>query len=255
MLNAGKAVKVSIYLSDGATHHGVPVYASILDFLFYRGVAGATVFKGVAGFGADHHMHSANMVEISDRLPIKIEFIETREKVDALLGKLEEMAGSGLIEMQETTVAKPAQVSKPKTPALPAHLKIEGKAQMMRIFLSEEDRWKDKPLHEALVAALRANDIAGVTVYRGILGYGAHRRVHKDKPLLSSHHGSIMLSVIDAAEKLRAFLPLVDQMLEEGLVVFSDVDIIKYAYRALDVEPDAAQAGQGSASQSGQAQP
>ena len=255
MLNAGKAVKVSIYLSDGATHHGIPVYSSILDFLFYRGVAGATVFKGVAGFGADHHMHSANMVEISDRLPIKIEFIETREKVEALLGKLEEMVGSGLIEMQETTVAKPAQLSRPKQPTLPAHLKIEGKAQMMRIFLSEEDRWKDKPLHEALVAALRANDIAGVTVYRGILGYGAHRRVHKDKPLLSTHHGSIMLSAIDTAEKLRAFLPLVEQMLEEGLVVFSDVDIIKYAYRALDVEPGAPPAEQGSASQSGQAQP
>ncbi|MGA2674357.1 MAG: DUF190 domain-containing protein [Terracidiphilus sp.] len=237
MLNAGKAIKVSIYLSDGATHHGVPVYSSILDFLFFRGVAGATVMKGIAGFGADHHMHSANFVEISDRLPIKIEFIETREKVDAILGKLEELAGSGLIEMQETTVAKPAQVSKPRTLVPPAHLKIEGKAQLMRIYVSEEDRWRDKPLHEALVAAMRANDIAGVTVYRGILGYGAHRRVHKDKPLLvSSHHGSIMLSVIDTAEKLHAFLPLVDQMVEEGLVVFSDVDIIKYAYRALDAE-------------------
>jgi len=108
--------------------------------------------------------------------------------------------------------------------------------QMMRIYLSEEDRWKDKPLHEALVAALRANDIAGVTVYRGILGYGAHRRLHKDKPLHSPHHGSIMLSVIDTEEKLRAFLPLVEQMVEEGLVVFSGVDIIKYAYRALEVD-------------------
>ncbi|MDR3750357.1 MAG: DUF190 domain-containing protein [Terracidiphilus sp.] len=255
MLNAGKAIKVSIYLSDGATYQGVPVYSSILDFLFFRGVAGATVFKGVAGFGADHHMHSANLVEISDRLPIKIEFIETREKVDDLLGKLEVLAGSGLIEMQETTVAKPAQVSKPKMPVLPAHLKIEGKAQMMRIYLSEEDRWKDKPLHEALVAALRANDIAGVTVYRGILGYGAHRRIHKDKPLLSSHHGSIMLSAIDTADKLRAFLPLVDQMVEEGLVVFSDVDIIKYAYRALDVEPGAAAAEQRSVSESKQVRP
>jgi PII-like signaling protein len=104
----------------------------------------------------------------------------------------------------------------------------------MRIFVSEEDRWKDKPLYNALVEAMRANDIAGVTVYRGILGYGAHRRMHKDKPLVSSHHGSIMLSVIDSAEKLRAFLPIVEQMVEEGLVVFSDVDIIKYAYRALD---------------------
>jgi len=242
MLNPGKAVKVTIYLSEGATHHGVPVYSSILDFLFYRGVAGATVLKGIAGFGADHHMHSSNLVEISDHLPLKIEFIESREKVDALLGKLEELAGTGLIEMQETTVAKPAQVSKKAKPLNPAHLKIEGKAQMMRIYLSEEDRWKDKPLYNALVEAMRANDIAGVTVYRGILGYGAHRRIHKDKPLLSTHHGSVMLSAIDTAEKLRAFLPLVDQMVEEGLVVFSDVDIIKYAYRAADAGQEATSA-------------
>jgi PII-like signaling protein len=234
VLNPGKAVKVTIYLSEGATHRGVPAYSSILDFLFYRGVAGATVTKGIAGFGADHHMHSASTVEISDRLPLKIEFIETREKADELLGKLEELAGSGLIEVQETTVAKPARRSATKTPIAPSHLKIEGKAQMMRIFLSEEDRWKNKPLHEALVEAMRANDIAGVTVYRGILGYGAHRRIHKDKPLLSSHHGSVMLSAIDTADKLHAILPLVEQMVEEGLVVFSDVDIIKYAYRAAD---------------------
>jgi PII-like signaling protein len=240
MLQPGKAVKVTIYLSDGATHHGVPLYSSILDFLFYRGVAGATVTKGIAGFGADHHMHAANLVEISDRLPIKIEFIESREKVDAILGKLEELAGSGLIEMQETTVAKPAQASKPKTqPPAAAHLKIEGKAQMMRIFVNEEDRWKAKPLYEALVEAMRANDIAGVTVYRGILGYGAHRRVHKDQPLLHPHHASVMLSAIDTADKLRAFLPLVDQMVQEGLVVFSDVDIIKYAYRALETDKPA----------------
>ncbi len=234
MLSPGKALKVAVYVSEGSTHRGVPVYSSILDFLFYRGVAGATVTKGIAGFGADHHMHSSSTVEISNRLPLKIEFIDTREKVDALLGKLEELAGTGLIEVQETMVAKPAQLSRSKVPIPPSHLKIEGKAQMMRIFLSEEDRWKNKPLYEALVEAMRANDIAGVTVYRGILGYGAHRRMHKDKPLLSSHHGSVMLSAIDTAEKLHAMLPLVEQMVEEGLVVFSDVDIIKYAYRVSD---------------------
>ena len=250
MLHAGKAIKVSIYLNEGATRHGVSVYSSILDFLFYRGIAGATVFRGVAGFGADHHMHSQSSVEISDRLPIKIEFVETREKIDAILGKLEELAGSGMIELQETTIVKPAQLSKPAKAAEPAlsHRKIEGKARMMRIYISEEDRWKDKPLHEALVMAMRANDLAGVTVYRGILGYGAHRRMHKDKPLVAPHHGSIMLCAIDTDEKLRSFLPLVDQMIEEGLVVFSDVDIVKYAYRAPDVEADAAAAEPGSVS-------
>ena len=232
MLQPGKAVKVTIYLGEGATHRGVPVYSSILDFLFYRGVSGATVTRGVAGFGADHHMHSASSVEISDRLPIKIEFIETQEKAESLLGKLEELSGSGLIEIQETTIVKPAQVSSAIKAAPPTHLKIEGPAQMMRIYVSEEDRWKNKPLYQALVEAMRANDIAGVTVYRGILGYGAHRRMHKEKPLLSSHHGSVMLSAVDTNEKLHAFLLIVDEIVQEGLVVFSDVDIVKYAYQA-----------------------
>jgi PII-like signaling protein len=75
MLTSGKAVKVTLYLSDGAKYRGVPVYTSILDFLFHSGIAGATVIKGVAGFGAAHRLHSAHILEISDNLPIRIEFI------------------------------------------------------------------------------------------------------------------------------------------------------------------------------------
>ena len=231
MLNPGKAVKVTIYISEGATHHGAAAYSSILDFLFFRGVTGATVLKGIAGFGADHHLHSASMVDISDRLPMKIEFIETQEKVDELLGQLQEMAGTGMIELQETTIAKPPESSSEVKPT-PPRVKIEGKAKLMRIFIGESDRWLEKPLHEQLVKAMRANDLAGVTVYRGIMGYGAHRRVHKNKPFHLSHDASIMLTVVDTEEKLKAFLPIVDEMVQEGLVVLSDVDIIKYAHRA-----------------------
>lgn len=107
MLTSGKAVKVTLFLSDGAKHHGVPIYTSILDFLFHSGISGATVTKGVAGFGTTHRMHSAHILEISDHLPIKVEFIETREKVDAVLPELEKRAASGLIEVQETTIIVP----------------------------------------------------------------------------------------------------------------------------------------------------
>ena len=148
-----------------------------------------------------------------------------------------------MIEIQETTVAKAAQVSKPKKQTMPAHLKIEGKAKLMRIYIDEADRWRDKPLHIALVEAMRAHDIAGVTVYRGILGYGAHGRVHRDKAMHMSHDASIMLSVIDLEEKLQAFLPIVEQMVEEGLVVLSNVDIIKYSYRASEVALPEAHSG------------
>jgi len=97
------------------------------------------------------------------------------------------------------------------------------------------DELPDGPEYDKIIEAMRANDIAGVTVYRGILGYGAHRRKHKEKPQLLSHDGSIMLSAIDTEEKIRGFLPLIEQMVEEGMVVLSDVDIIKYAHRASDV--------------------
>ena len=112
MLKVGKALKVCIYLSDGSRHHGVATEASIVDYLFTHGVSGATVFKGVAGFGVDHHLHSASFVELSDKLPVKIEFVETEQKVDELLPRLMELAGTGMIDILETNIVKPAGVLK-----------------------------------------------------------------------------------------------------------------------------------------------
>jgi PII-like signaling protein len=237
VLKAGAAKKVCIYVGEDQQYHGHSVYAAILDFLFYRGVSGATIMRGIAGFGADHHIHTTRLVELAENLPVKIEFIETTERVDELLPKLQEIAGTGLIEIQDTTVVKPAQTSKRQPEAQFVHpLKTESKAKLMRIFFGENDKWHGKPLQEALVEALRANEIAGVTVYRGILGYGANRRIHKDKTLGLSHDRPIMMAVIDTEAKLATFTPILDQMLQQGLVVLSDVDVIKYThdYKATD---------------------
>src|SRR6202007_2039519 len=132
-------------------------------------------------------------------------------------------------EVQDTTVVKPSEVSKKSAvqPYVPA-LRREGKAKLMRIFIGENDKWHDKPLHKALIESMRANDVAGVTVYQGILGYGANRRIHKDSVLHLSHDRPIMLSAVDTEEKLRAYFPVLDEMVQQGLVVLSDVDIVKY---------------------------
>jgi PII-like signaling protein len=111
MLSTGKALKVTIYLSDTRKHHGMPVYTSVLDFLFRNGVAGATAVKGVAGFGAGHRIHASHIVELSDHLPIRIEFIDTKEKVDAIMNELQERCGCGLIEVQETSIIVPVRNS------------------------------------------------------------------------------------------------------------------------------------------------
>jgi PII-like signaling protein len=229
VLTAGPGKKVGIYVAEDQQYHGSAAYAAILDFLFFHGVAGATVTKGIAGFGSDHHLHTDRLVDLATRLPVKIEFIETAEKVEELLSKLNTMAGTGLIEMHDTTIIKPAEQKKrPASEGLA--LKRESKAKMMRIYIGENDKWNGKPLYEAIVNGLRAHDIAGVTVYRGILGYGANRRIHKDAALSLSHDRPILLSVVDAEEKLKAFMPILDQMVQQGLVVLSDAEVIKYAY-------------------------
>lgn len=229
MLKPGPAKKVCIYVGEDHQFHGHALYAAILDFLFYRGVSGATVLRGIAGFGADHHLHTTRIERLIENLPIRIEFIEESSKVEALLPKLLEMAGSGLIDVQDTEILKPAGPSKGQSGVHPdPRVRIEGKATLMRIYIGEQDRWKDKPLHQALIESLRANDIAGVTVYEGIIGYGANRRIHKERAF--SHDRPIMLSVVDSEAKIRAYLPILNEMLGAGLVVLSDVDIIKYTH-------------------------
>lgn len=109
MLNTGPACKVSIYVTDAATYHGVSSSTAILDFLFRSGVAGATEFKGVGGFGAHHHLHTTASFYVADHLPVVVQFIDTRSKVDELMPTLIEMAGTGIIEMQEATILKATQ--------------------------------------------------------------------------------------------------------------------------------------------------
>ncbi len=237
MMQAGPAKKVTIYVGQDRQYHGESLYAAILEFLFYRKVSGANVIRGVAGFGADHHLHTDRILVLTENLPMKIEFIETHEKVEELLPKLHEMVGTGLIEIQDTTVVKPSEISaKPSIREGTPPLKSQGKAKLMRIFVGENDKWNGKPLHTALIESMRANDVAGVTVYQGILGYGANRRIRKDTALHLSHDRPIMLSVVDTEERLRAFLPVLDAMVQQGLVVFSDVEIIKYTHNYQETE-------------------
>ena len=239
MLKEGPAKKVIIYVGEDHQYHGQSSYSAILNFLFYRRVSGASVVRGIAGFGADHHLHTTRIERLTEDLPVKIEFVETPEKVEELLPKLRELVGTGLIEVQDTIVAKPAETEASKK-ALSQHavppIKREGKAKLMRIFIGENDKWRDKPLYQALIESMRANDIAGVTVYQGILGYGANRRIHRDSALHLSHDRPIMLSVVDTDEKLRAYFPVLDEMVQQGLVVLSDVDIIKYTHNVAEAE-------------------
>ncbi|MGO9844263.1 MAG: DUF190 domain-containing protein [Candidatus Acidiferrales bacterium] len=170
---------------------------------------------------------------MTENLPIKIEFIESHEKVEELLPKLHEMAGTGLIEVQGTMVVKPAQLNKKaelRGEQAPA-LKREGKAKLTRVYVGESDKWHGQPLYKAIVEKCRELDIAGATVYRGIEGYGASTIIRRSHLLSVSHDAPIMVSIVDAEDKVRKLIPAPDAMVDEGLIAMSDVEVIKYVHQ------------------------
>ncbi len=109
-------------------------------------------------------------------------------------------------------------------------MKLEGTAKMLRIHFGEDDKWKDKPLYRAIVEKCRELDIAGATVFRGIEGYGASTLIRRPHHLSFSHDAPLMVSVIDSEENIQKLLPFLDEMVAEGLIAMSNVEVIKYAH-------------------------
>ena len=110
-------------------------------------------------------------------------------------------------------------------------MKLEGRAKMLRIHFGEQDKWKGKPLYEAIVMKCRELDIAGATVFRGVEGYGASTLIHKSHLLSRSKDLPIMVSIVDTEDKLRQLFSFLDQVVDEGLIAMSDVEVIRYVHQ------------------------
>ena len=102
MLQKGTAKKVTIFVNEDTQHHFGSLCDSILTFLLHKGVSGATATRAMAGFGAHHVMHTTKIEVLTEHLPIRIEFIESAEKVDELMPTLYDMVTDGVIEVQDT---------------------------------------------------------------------------------------------------------------------------------------------------------
>ena len=116
-------------------------------------------------------------------------------------------------------------------------MKLEGEGRLLRIFIGESDRWHGKPLYQAIVEHLRAEGIAGATVLRAIEGYGAKSHLHTSRILRLSEDLPLVIEVVDREEQIRRVLPVLDEMVGEGLVTLERVEVITYRGGANDLAP------------------
>ena len=108
-------------------------------------------------------------------------------------------------------------------------MRLLGRAKALQIHIGERDTWQGKPLHEAIVARARELGIAGATVYRGLSGYGAHRKIHTHKAMGLAQDDPLTIEIIDIVERVEKLLVALDPMLAGGcLMTMSDVDVVRY---------------------------
>ncbi len=107
-------------------------------------------------------------------------------------------------------------------------MKLTEQGTLLRIFIGEKDKYQGKPLYEQIVLKARELNIAGATVIKGIMGFGAHSRLHCTKILSLSEDVPIIIEMVDTEENLNKLLPFLDETVEEGLITMEKVRVIKY---------------------------
>ncbi|MET8142340.1 DUF190 domain-containing protein [Sphaerisporangium sp. NPDC005288] len=109
--------------------------------------------------------------------------------------------------------------------------KLQGPALRLSVFVGESDQWHHRPLYHEIVRRAHEAGLAGASVVRGIEGFGATSRIHTSRILSLSEDLPVVVIIVDAEERVRAFLPRLDELVTEGLVVLDQVEVIRSTAR------------------------
>ena len=103
---------------------------------------------------------------------------------------------------------------------------IPTEGKLLRVFIGERDRWHGRPLYEAIVLEARKRGLAGATVVKGFMGFGAHSRIHTAKLLELSQDLPIVIEIVDASEKIEAFMADLEAMVGDGLITLERAQVL-----------------------------
>ncbi|HLX64260.1 MAG TPA: DUF190 domain-containing protein [Planctomycetota bacterium] len=231
---SGPAKRLIVTVGEAERWHGRCVHDVLIDLLKQKDIAGVTVTRGIGGFARGEATHKSSVFALAADLPVRVEAVDSAEAIEDVLPDVYDIVEHGIVEVQDTQIVKFSAGKESAAKLKGAKpMKLIGKAKLLMIHIGEDDKWQGEPLFEALVKRARQLDIAGATVYRGIEGYGAHKRIHKHHTLTLSHDDPIMLTIIDTEEKINTLLAAVDDMVPGGcLIAISDVTVVKYEVHA-----------------------
>lgn len=214
-----------------------------------KGLAGATVLRGIMGLDITGQILESRRWSMVEHVPVIIEFVDQAKRIGAFLSDIGDIVFEGMATLERAhvmvyrhrAIAEKAvlgtNVPKPITPlsTLPSPeefptMKLSEEGQLLRVFCGESDVWQGHPLFQAIVYKAKELGLAGATVLRGPMGFGANSRVHTAKLLDVSTDLPVVIELVDTAEKLQPLLPFLDEAVTEGLITIESVRVLQYRH-------------------------
>jgi uncharacterized protein len=212
------------------------------------GLAGCTLLRGICGLDATGQMLESGRWAFVEHVPVVVEMVDSPRAIGQFLPVVDKTVREGLATLErghvllyrQTRVAAQRaemrlDVPGPITPfsTLPSPeefpiMKLSEDGQLLRVFIGEADVWQGMPLYRAIVLKARELGLAGATVLRGAMGFGANSRMHTTKLLELSTDLPILVEIVDSAERIQGLLPFLDEAVEEGLITIEGVRVLKY---------------------------
>lgn len=248
----GEQTLLRVYLrnTDKPGWFAPPAAEALVQRARRDGLAGATVLRGVLGLDITGRLLESSAWSLVDHVPVIVEVVDSPLAIGSFLAVIEQTVPEGMATLERAHVvlyrhrgasaqraAGRLEVPEPITPlsTLPSPeefpiMRLSENGQLVRVFIGESDTWQGQPLYRAIVLKARELGLAGATVLKGPMGFGANSLLHTTKLLELSTDLPIVVEIVDNAEKLQTLLPFLDLCVTEGLITIEEVRILKYRH-------------------------
>jgi PII-like signaling protein len=245
----GEQVLLRAYVQSADRPPRSPTYERLVRAARDKGLAGATVLRGLLGLGSQGVIQRSAW-SLAEHVPIIVEIVDSGERIAAFVEEtLPGIMIGGMVTLERANVmmyrqrnhdvANKLTLGELLAPlsTLPriqprGTMQINENGVLLRVFIGASDKFEGKPLSEAIVQKVRELGLTGATVLRGTEGFGAHSVVHRASLLEMSTDLPVVVEIVDTEEKIKLILPHLEKMVQEGMVTMEYVVIILYRHEA-----------------------
>lgn len=257
----GEQTLLRVYLrnTDKQGWFSPPAAEALVQRARRDGLAGATVLRGLLGLDVTGRLLESHAWSLVDHVPVIVEFVDAPQAIGRFLSVVEQTIPEGMATLERAHVVfyrhggsaaghatrrleVPASITPLSTLPSPEEfpvMRLSENGQLLRVFIGESDAWQNQPLYRAIVLKARELGLAGATVLKGPMGFGANSLLHTTKLLELSTDLPIVIEIVDVAEKVQSLLPFLDEVVTEGLITIEEVRVLKYRHNEARACPDA----------------